>query len=81
LSFSHSSPTPSLEGPPPISIFEGAHDFRMRDFVNVFNEVGTQQLTLVIGMWINEADISTENTDRVRYQSEHGWIRSQSTQP
>jgi hypothetical protein len=52
----------------------------MRD-VNVFNEVGTQQLALVIGMWINEADISMENTDRVHYQSEHGWICSQSIQP
>ncbi|KAJ2926451.1 hypothetical protein H1R20_g10648, partial [Candolleomyces eurysporus] len=49
LPFSHSSP-----GPPPISFFGGAHDFKMRDLinanhVNVFNEAGTQQIALEIG--------------------------------
>jgi hypothetical protein len=48
---SHTPQTPSLAAPPPISLFDGAHDFQMRDFINhvsVFNEVGTQQNALEI---------------------------------
>jgi hypothetical protein len=47
---SHSPQTPSLAAPPPISLFEGAHGFQMRDFIHnvVFNEVGTQQSALEI---------------------------------
>ncbi|RXW16289.1 hypothetical protein EST38_g9558 [Candolleomyces aberdarensis] len=40
--------SPSLAGPQPISFFEGAQNFQMRDVINVFNEVGAQQNTLEI---------------------------------
>jgi hypothetical protein len=81
---SHSPQAPSLSGAPPISLLEGAHDFQMRDFINnvsVFHEVGTQRNGLETRTCTVQLDISTAFTDRAPYQSEHGWIRSQSTQP
>jgi hypothetical protein len=48
---SHPPQTPSLATPPMISLFESAHDFQMRDFINnvsVFNEAGAQQNALEI---------------------------------
>ncbi|KAJ2935212.1 hypothetical protein H1R20_g1883, partial [Candolleomyces eurysporus] len=48
LLLSHLPQVPSLSGPQPISLFEGAQNFQMRDVITVFNEVGTQQNALEI---------------------------------